>query len=169
MAKMRQIAADRAGGVGPRVAGRAERALRKVPAVERRLEKQYAALLEAMRPALRPYAGTVPEYRAIPSQGRPRDDVLEELRSMAGREADRWERGYASGAVYHGGAEHIEFLNRVYALHSQANPLHADLWPSSSKFEAEAVSMSAEMLGAQAAREHEPSRPVARSGTSGGT
>ena len=33
-------------------------------------------------------------------------------------------------------------------MHSQSNPLHSDLWPSATKFEAEIVSMTAEMLGA---------------------
>ena len=36
----------------------------------------------------------------------------------------------------------------MYALHSQSNPLHVDLWPSATKFEAEIVAMTASMLGA---------------------
>jgi glutamate/tyrosine decarboxylase-like PLP-dependent enzyme len=56
----------------------------------------------------------------------------------------------ASGAVYHGAAEHVDFLNRVYALNSQSNPLHSDLWPSATKYEAEIVSMVAHLLGAEA-------------------
>jgi glutamate/tyrosine decarboxylase-like PLP-dependent enzyme len=39
----------------------------------------------------------------------------------------------------------------VYAIHSQSNPLHADVWPSAAKFEAEIVSMTAHMLGASLA------------------
>ena len=54
--------------------------------------------------------------------------------------------GYVSGAVYHGDPEHIAFLDQVYALNSQTNPLHADLWPSTTKFEAEIVAMTADML-----------------------
>ena len=38
-------------------------------------------------------------------------------------------------------------MNEVYALNSQANPLHPDLWPSAVKFEAEIVAMTATMLG----------------------
>ncbi|MBM3126134.1 MAG: aminotransferase class V-fold PLP-dependent enzyme, partial [Chloroflexi bacterium] len=65
------------------------------------------------------------------------------------QEQARWKDGFVSGAVYHGDAEHIDFLNRVYAIHSQSNPLHADIWPSTSKFEAEIVSMTAGMLNGQ--------------------
>jgi sphinganine-1-phosphate aldolase len=75
-----------------------------------------------------------------------------------------------SGAVYHGEEEHIAFVNRVYALHSQSNPLHADLWPSATKFEAEVVAMTASMLGAaeaNAGRPHE--EHLCGSLSSGGT
>ena len=64
-------------------------------------------------------------------------------------EESSWQKGYVSGAVYHGDREHIDFLNQVYALQSQSNPLHTDLFPSASKFESEIVSMTAAMLGSQ--------------------
>ncbi len=66
---------------------------------------------------------------------------------MAELEAARWEDGYASGSVYNGDPDHIDFLNEVYALNSQANPLHTDLWPSAVKYESEIVAMTATMLG----------------------
>ena len=49
--------------------------------------------------------------------------------------------------MYHGDPDHIAFLNEAYAINSQANPLHADLWPSVVKFEAEIVAMTADMVG----------------------
>ncbi|HMJ10947.1 MAG TPA: aminotransferase class V-fold PLP-dependent enzyme [Polyangiaceae bacterium] len=106
----------------------------------------------------------------LPAQGKPREAVLEEIRAMAEREAERWRAGFASGAVYHGDREHIEFLNRAYALESQSNPLHVDLWPSTVKMEAEIVSMTAHMLGAGALG-HEPGTPEGVCGTlsSGGS
>jgi glutamate/tyrosine decarboxylase-like PLP-dependent enzyme len=71
--------------------------------------------------------------------------------------------------VYNGDDDHIAFLNRVYAITSQANPLHADLWPSATKYEAEIVAMSAAMLGGDAAPSDDPTRRVVGSVTSGGT
>ncbi|HXF68283.1 MAG TPA: aspartate aminotransferase family protein [Thermoflexus sp.] len=129
-----------------------ERPLRAVPGVERRLEAEYAAVLQELEPMLKPYRD-LPGFSRLPSEGQPPDQVLQQLRALAEREEARWRDGYASGAVYHGGAEHIEFLNRVYALFSQANPLHPDLWPSVARFEAEIVAMTASMLGADAAGE----------------
>jgi glutamate/tyrosine decarboxylase-like PLP-dependent enzyme len=107
---------------------------------------------------------------ALPAQGRSRDEVFDEIRTMAEAESQRWRAGFASGAVYHGDREHIDFLSRVYALQSQCNPLHADLWPSAVKMEAEIVSMTANMLGASALG-HEPGTPDGVCGTlsSGGS
>jgi sphinganine-1-phosphate aldolase len=106
----------------------------------------------------------------LPSEGRAREAVLSEIEEMAAAEAGRWQDGFASGSVYSGDPEHIDFLNRVYALQSQSNPLHTDLWPSVVKMEAEIVSMTAYMLGAEALGA-EPGTPGGVCGTlsSGGT
>ena len=105
----------------------------------------------------RPASTSVSQYREqyatcarLPPTGRPREELLGELRAMAELEAQRWAQGYASGAVYNHDQEHVDFLNEVYALHSQANPLHTDLWPSAVKFESEIVSMVAHMLHGEA-------------------
>jgi glutamate/tyrosine decarboxylase-like PLP-dependent enzyme len=98
--------------------------------------------------SLRPYAGELPSFTYLPARGRPREDVLADLAAMAAHERPRWEDGYASGAVYHGDPEHIAFQARAYALHSQNNPLHVDVWPSTTKLEAEIVAMAADLLGA---------------------
>ncbi|OGO52095.1 MAG: sphingosine-1-phosphate lyase, partial [Chloroflexi bacterium RBG_16_68_14] len=109
-------------------------------------------------------------YTKIPPVGRPREEILAELEQMQALEAARWRAGYASGAVYSGAEDHVEFLNKVYAVHSQSNPLHADLWPSAIKFESEIVSMTAAMLGADKSGA-EPGTPGEICGTvsSGGT
>jgi sphinganine-1-phosphate aldolase len=73
------------------------------------------------------------------------------MTALQQEEQTRWRDGYVSGAVYHGDPAHIDFLNRVYALNSQSNPLHFDLWPSTVKYEAEIVAMTAHLLGAGAA------------------
>jgi glutamate/tyrosine decarboxylase-like PLP-dependent enzyme len=87
-------------------------------------------------------------YTRIPAEGRQRDDILAELEEMKSLEDGGWKEGHASGCVYHGADDHVEFLNKVYAINSQSNPLHADLWPSVMKCESEIVSMTANMLGA---------------------
>lgn len=142
------FATERLGWLPQPVIAWLERQLPKIPPVRRQIEKEYDTLMAEMEPALKPYRGTFPDYTNIPESGRSRNEVLAEMEALHAAEAARWQDGYASGAVYHGDPEHIAFLNRVYALHSQSNPLHADLWPSAGKFEAEIVAMTAAMLGA---------------------
>jgi sphinganine-1-phosphate aldolase len=108
--------------------------------------EQREAIASMLEPDLKPYRGRYQAHERLPARGRGRTEVLAELASIAEAERPRWEDGFASGAVYHGGREHIEFLNQVYALFSQGNPLHADLWPSVTKFEAEVVAMTSAML-----------------------
>ena len=98
--------------------------------------------------SIKSYRQRFQTHSAIPGKGRDREDILREMREMQALEEARWGRGFASGCVYHGDNEHIDFLNEVYAINSQSNPLHADVWPSAVKFESEIVAMTANMLGA---------------------
>lgn len=117
----------------------------RIRAVRRLLDDEYRRLLDsAPLPAPDPDLVT---HDRIPERPLDRDDILATATTMADDERRAWEDGRASGAVYHGDRDHIEFLNRVYALHSQSNPLHVDLWPSAMKFETEVVAMTAAMLG----------------------
>jgi glutamate/tyrosine decarboxylase-like PLP-dependent enzyme len=104
-------------------------------------------VIDALEAELRPYRDSHHTYTRLPTSGRDRDDILEEMRDLAREEEPKWRSGFASGAVYHGGQDHIAFLNEVYAVNSQANPLHPELWPSAVKYEAEVVAMTASMLG----------------------
>lgn len=104
-------------------------------------------VVDALEAELRPYRDSHTTYRRLPERGRDRVDILAEMRALAEREDPKWRSGFASGAVYHGGQDHIDFLNEVYALNSQSNPLHPELWPSAVKYEAEVVAMTASLLG----------------------
>ncbi len=103
------------------------------------------APLDAM---LHPYRERFDILAQLPAHGRDRAEILGEMEALRAIEESRWKQGYASGSVYHGDDEHIAFVNRAYAIQSQSNQLHADLWPSAAKFESEIVAMTAHMLGA---------------------
>ncbi|MBI4307255.1 MAG: aminotransferase class V-fold PLP-dependent enzyme [Chloroflexi bacterium] len=136
---------------GPRIGAAAEKSLTAIPFVRDKIQKEHDSLLAALEGPVKPYRDSFHTFSRIPETGRAREDIIKEMDALRSREELRWKDGYASGAVYHGGDEHIDFLNRVYAIHSQSNPLHADLWPSVTKFEAEIVSMTAHMLSADRA------------------
>jgi len=115
---------------------------------------------------LKPYRDKLPSFLELPARGLTRTEVTDLVRQMASAEERTWRDGYASGAVYHGDPGHVAFLSEVYAAESQSNPLHPDLWPSVSKFEAEIVAMTASMLGAGQGMAESP---VAGTVSSGGT
>ena len=123
-------------------------------------------LMVSLEQQLKPYRGEYPSFPRLPQEGLARTEVAGLVERLATAEESRWRDGFASGAVYHGDPDHIAFLNRVYAAQSQSNPLHPDLWPSATKFEAEIVSMTAHMLGAGHAA---ADAPVVGTVNSGGT
>ncbi len=149
--------------LNPRVAAAAERVARRVPAIRDRIEREYDRMLAGMEREVKPYRGQAATFATLPPRGLPREEVLAEISSLAVRERPRWHDGFASGAVYQGDDSHVGFLNSVYSATSQLNPLHADLWPSGAKYEAEIVAMTSAMLGGGRGSE------VVGTVTSGGT
>jgi glutamate/tyrosine decarboxylase-like PLP-dependent enzyme len=139
---------------------------RRIPGLGSLIDAELERTLEPALKSVRPYRDAVPTFTRLPERGVARDKALEMVRFMSDEEERPWRDGYASGAVYDGDREHIEFSNRVLALASQANPLHTELWPSSSKFEAEIVAMALALLGANT---QENSGDFGGSVSSGGT
>ena len=142
------IAQNKLGWVPAPIMAFVEKHLRKLPVVKKTIDAQYEEIMEEMEKGLKPYKDQSETFGALPSEGLARDKILDEMEKLKNQEESRWEEGFVSGAVYHGEQQHIDFLNKVYALNSQTNPLHSDLWPSISKYEAEIISMTAKMLGA---------------------
>jgi sphinganine-1-phosphate aldolase len=136
-----------------RVAAAVERGVRIVPGARRHIEKQYETVLGQMEAGLKPYRNEFPSLDRLPEVGRDREAIIRDLQTLKDREESRWKDGLVSGGVYHGDAGLIDFLSSVYAMHSQSNPIHSDVWPSASKFEADIVAMTAHMLGAAAAHD----------------
>ncbi|MBI2975363.1 MAG: aminotransferase class V-fold PLP-dependent enzyme [Chloroflexi bacterium] len=121
--------------------------------------------MQELQKSLKPYHEGFLSFSRLPEEGCGREEILREMEKLKSVEEARWKEGRVSGAVYHGDSGHVDFLNQVYALNSQSNPLHADVWPSTTKFEAEIVAMTANMLGADA----DPGHGVCGTVTSGGT
>jgi sphinganine-1-phosphate aldolase len=122
-----------------------------------------AELFDQVEKLLKPYKEGFLRFPALPEKGLEREQILHEMQKLHSIEEATWKEGFASGAVYHGDDEHINFLSKVYAVNSQSNPLHPDIWPSTTKFEAEIVSMTANMLHGS------PEEGVCGTVSSGGT
>lgn len=154
---------NRLGRINLQIPSVVERRLTSIPLVNARLQKEYDQLLAELESSIKPYRHDFDAFSRLPEVGLDRADIIKAMQALRSLEVSRCKEGYASGAVYHGDDEHIDFLNKVYAINSQSNPLHSDLWPSTTKFEAEIVAMTAHMLGADLARE------ICGTVTSGGT
>jgi sphinganine-1-phosphate aldolase len=135
------------GKINPRFLASVEKGMKTIPGVSQKIESEYAEMMSGLESSVKPYKNKFTAFTEIPKIGREHADILNEMESMRALEEAQWKDGFVSGAVYHGDQEHIDFLNRVYAINSQSNPLHADVWPSATKFEAEIVAMTANMLG----------------------
>ncbi len=145
---MMAIARTWLGRLDPRLVATLEKRLTAIPAVRDRIEREYDELMAGLEKSVKPYGEGFVSHSRLPETGLSRAEIIREMERLNAIEEPRWKEGFVSGAVYHGGDEHIAFLNQVYALHSQSNPLHSDVWPSAAKFEAEIVAMTAHMLGA---------------------
>jgi glutamate/tyrosine decarboxylase-like PLP-dependent enzyme len=118
---------------------------------------------------LKPYKGRFETQGAIPSSGRSREEILEELSVMAEEENAKWRTGKVSGTFYHCGEAHRAFLNQVFSLFSHVNTIQFDLCPSMFKMESEVIAMTARMLNSDAVLSPSSEDAVCGTMTSGGT
>jgi len=150
--------------INPKLAAFLEQYINAIPMVRREIDKQTDEILGELDKFLRPYHDDYETYTHIPENGRDKEGIIKEMKTFNELESKKWKDGYVTGAVYNGSDELTEFLNEVYALNVHSNPLHFDLFPSSSKYEAEIISMTANMLGAGKTRDK-----ICGSISSGGT
>lgn len=154
----------------PRIIAAVEKRVKSIPFVKEKLEGEYDSMIADLENSIKPYRNEFEAFSCLPNVGRARNGIIEEMANLKSREESRWKDGFTSGAVYHGDDDHINFLNKVYAINSQSNPLHSDLWPSTTKYEAEVVSMTAAMLGgAEIAKNSDPENQICGVVSSGGT
>ena len=112
-----------------------------------------------------PYAQEFEVHRTLPEEGTDRATILAMMSELASREDRTWESGQCSGTMYCGDHDHYDFLNEAFAHFSHVNTLQRDMCPSATKFEAEVVAMTLDLLGAGAISTTTPAGLV----TSGGS
>lgn len=139
--------------------------LKRIPYVRERMDGEYSKIVEQISKAMpQAYKDDYKTHLSLPAKGYDHKEILNTMKEIGEKEKPTWSDGFVSGAVYHGEKEHIDFLNEVYSLNSQSNPIHTDVWPSIRKYEAEIISMVANMMGAEKTNED-----ICGTVTSGGT
>ncbi len=112
-----------------------------------------------------PYRDQFEVHRRLPEAGTPRSEVLAELKAMATDEDATWESGKCSGTMYCGDHDHYRFMNEAFGLFAHVNVLQRDMCPSATKFEAEIIAMTLDLLHADAVTDGHPVGLVATGGT----
>jgi len=112
-----------------------------------------------------PYLDEYQVHRTMPDEGTAREEILAMMSDMASRENVVWEDGRCSGTMYCGDHDHYDFLNAAFSNFSYVNTLQRDMCPSATKFEAEIIAMTLDMLGAESLEGKNPGGLV----TSGGS
>lgn len=151
-----------------RVTQKLEVLLDKVPVVRDLVRAEKKKVSDSMKESVRAHRPTALQFSELPRKGLPTAQLLSTLRELSAAEAPKWKDGRVSGGVYHGDETHLRFLDEVYALYSQANPLHADIWPSVARFEADLVAFTAKLMGGDATLEDD-AQAVCGTLSSGGT
>lgn len=103
-----------------------------------------------------PYSQTYDVLRGMPSEGRSRETILEELRTISDLENQSWESGQCSGTMYCGDHEHYAFMDKAFSLFAHVNALQRDICPSMTRFEGEIIAMTLDMLHGDAVTGTEP-------------
>jgi sphinganine-1-phosphate aldolase len=112
-----------------------------------------------------PYEDQFEVHRTLPENGMDKDAVLATLAVMSQAENPTWETGQCSGTMYCGDHDHYDFLNEAFSYFSYVNSLQRDMCPSNTKFEAEIIAMTLDLLGAASLTDTTPVGLV----TSGGS
>ncbi len=113
----------------------------RAPGVRSQVQSQIAASITKMEAKLVPQGPGVTRYLTLPKEGWSELQVRAELDKLAEMDHTKWEDGYVSGAVYHGGKELTKLQTEAFGKFTVANPLHPDVFPGVRKMEAEVVAM----------------------------
>jgi glutamate/tyrosine decarboxylase-like PLP-dependent enzyme len=112
-----------------------------------------------------PYKDRFPVNRTLPEHGRPREEIVAEMRALAEEEDVAWESGKVSGTMYCGDHDHYSFMNDVFGLYAHVNILQRDICPSATRYEGEVIAMALDLFHAGEVTDGEPAGLI----TSGGT
>ncbi|CAB4715461.1 MAG: aminotransferase class V-fold PLP-dependent enzyme [Actinobacteria bacterium] len=95
---------------------------------------------------LYPYRASSTTYSQIPDLGIKASEIIELVDSFAEREDAIGDTGRVSGSLYSGDHDHYSKLTEIFEKFAHVNVLQRDMYPSATKFEAEIIAMTLEML-----------------------
>ena len=118
----------------------------RAPGVRSQVQKQVFEAISKLESKLVQKGPGTTRYLTLPKEGWSSEQVSAELDKLGAMEHTRWEDGYVSGAVYHGGNDLAKLQTEAYGKFAVSNPIHPDVFPGVRKMEAEIVAMVYSML-----------------------
>ena len=70
-----------------------EKVAQRIPAVQKRLEAEYAQVEQMVRAQIRPKLDALPDFNELPDAGVPREQILDWLQQLRTQESPPWMQG----------------------------------------------------------------------------
>ncbi|KAB8346258.1 hypothetical protein FH972_023303 [Carpinus fangiana] len=119
-----------------------------LPGVRDKVRKQVDEATLGLEKKLVNFGPDVTRHSRLPAEGWSAEVVKKELEDLSNMKHTRWEDGYVSGAVYHGGQDLQDVQIEAFSKFTVSNPIHPDVFPAVRKMEAEVVAMVLSMFHA---------------------
>ncbi|KAI9804797.1 MAG: hypothetical protein M1825_001165 [Sarcosagium campestre] len=120
----------------------------RAPGIRSQVQKQVSEAVTKLQTSLISSGPGVTNYLSLPKEGWTDSEVQSELQKLEDMKHTRWEDGFVSGAVYHGGKDLVKLQTEAFGKFTVANPIHPDVFPGVRKMEAEVVAMVLAMFNA---------------------
>jgi len=121
-----------------------------LPGVRSKVQEQIQEATKGLQDKLVPNGPDIVHYNALPKEGWSSDQVRAELAKLGDMKHTKWEDGFVTGAVYHGGEDLLALQTEAFGKFGVANPIHPDVFPGVRKMEAEVVAMVLSLFHAPA-------------------
>lgn len=113
--------------------------LKMLPMVRAKLDKEMQKTMTELRAKFS--QDLTSPCTALPSKGMEKEELLKLMDQRKEQDTKNWINGKITGAVYHGGREHYDFVGQVFSRWAFCNPLHPDLHPALRQMDSEVVQM----------------------------
>lgn len=113
--------------------------LKMIPMVRAKLDKEMKKTMTDLRAKFS--QDLTSPCTALPSKGMEKEELLQLMDRRKEQDTKNWINGKITGAVYHGGQEHYDFVGQVFSRWAFCNPLHPDLHPALRQMDSEVVQM----------------------------
>eukprot|EP01089_Gocevia_fonbrunei_P019400 TRINITY_DN6861_c0_g1_i1.p1 TRINITY_DN6861_c0_g1~~TRINITY_DN6861_c0_g1_i1.p1 ORF type:complete len:538 (+),score=136.61 TRINITY_DN6861_c0_g1_i1:44-1657(+) len=121
--------------------------VRVIPGGASQINKETQKLVGKMEHEMAEAVKGFTMYTEIPQEGIETTELFDVLGKLRDKEQEKWSQGRVTGCIYVGEQKQVDVINQAFNMFTLTNPLHPDVFPSTRKFEAELIAMSANLLG----------------------